>query len=65
MIDDSRDCKLGSLMDFVDCFFILKIFTKFSVCLTESFFSIIFFVTKIALSKPTKILAWPDDIFLV
>ena len=46
------------LFDFTyDCFFFLKIFTKFSACLTESFFSIILDATKSALSNPTNTLA--------
>ena len=41
-----------------------KILTKFSVCLTDNFFSIILAATKLALSNPTKILAWPAVSFL-
>ena len=43
--------------------FFLKIFTKFSVCLTDNFFSIILLAIKDAFSRPTKILAWPAVIF--
>ena len=50
---------LASFEKFVFCFLFLKILTKFSDCLTESFFSIILFATKLALSRPTKILACP------
>ena len=40
-----------------------KILTKFSDCLTDNFFEIIFFAKSIALSRPTKIFAWPCDNF--
>ena len=44
-------------------FLFLNIFTKFSDCLTESFFSIILLAIKLALSNPTNNLAWPALIF--
>ena len=47
----------GSLDDLLFLDFFLKIFTKFSACLTDSFFSIILLATNRALSRPTKILA--------
>ena len=65
LIEFSKNFKFESFVLLNDSFFILKIFTKFSDCLTESFFSIIFFATKLAFSKPTKILACPCVKFLV
>ena len=49
----------------LDFFLFLKILTKFSACLTDNFFSIILLATNKALSRPTKILAWPVEIFLL
>ena len=60
----SNDCKLMSRCPLKDCFLILNIFTKFSACLTERFFSIILFATNSELSRPTKIFACPGVIFL-
>ena len=48
MIDCSRALRFISFEELKDCFLILKIFTKFSDCLTESFFSIILFATNSA-----------------
>ena len=45
--------------------FFLKILTKFSACLTESFLSKIFSAINSALSNPTKILACPVVIFFL
>ena len=59
MIDVSKDCKFESFKFFGDPFFILKTLTRFSACLTESFFSIILLATCVGLSKPISILAWP------
>ena len=56
---------LGSLTCLEEIlFFFLKIFTKFSACLTDSFFSIILLATNEAFSNPTRIFACPADIFL-
>jgi hypothetical protein len=52
----SNSLIFGSLWSLSLFFFVLKILTKFSVCLTESFFSIILLATKVAFSRPTKIL---------
>ena len=65
VIESSSACKFASFDGLIDCLFTLKIFTKFSVCRTESFFSIIFFAKNAALFKPIKILPCPDDIFFV
>ena len=65
IIKASNDCRLGSFKIFRDCLFILKIFTKFSACLTERSFSIILFSVYYALFNPTKIFAWTGDNFLV
>ena len=56
-IDSSKFLKLGSLLKILDPFFFLKILTKFSDCLTESFLSTILDAIKLALSSPTKIFA--------
>ena len=64
MIEDSRAFRFVSSVDLNDCFFILKIFTKFSVCLTDKFFSTILLAISSALFKPTNSFACPDDIFL-
>ena len=57
VIDNSKAIILVSfvLLDFI--FLFLKIFTKVSACLTESFFSKILVATKLALGRPTRILA--------
>jgi hypothetical protein len=57
LTENSNACKFVSLNDLFDDFFILKIFTKFSACLTERFLSTIFLATNSALSKPTRIFA--------
>ena len=46
---------------------LLRILIKFSVCLTESFFFIIFSAKKVAFSRPTKIFAcpWVNLLFLI
>ena len=63
-IDCSKFFIFGSFEDFNAFGFFLKIFTRFSLCLTDSFFSIIFLARNNALSKPTKIFACPALIFL-
>ena len=54
--------QIVDLTDFI--FPDLNIRTKFSACLTESFFSIILFAINSALDNPTRILAWPAEISL-
>ena len=55
--DNSRAVIFVSLEIGDLCFLFLNILTKFSACLTDSFFSIIFDATKLAFSRPTKTLA--------
>ena len=62
--DDSNCLKFGSF-SFLITFLVLKILTKFSDCLTDNFFSTIFFATKPAFSNPTNTFAWPCVNFLV
>ena len=64
---NSRFFKFGSLTLNFGIFFVLKILTKFSACLTDNRFSIIFFAKKEAFSKPTNIFACPCDnlLFLI
>ena len=61
----SRSLILGSLERVILLPFFLKILTKFSVCLTDNFFSMILLATNTAFSKPTRILAWPEVIFFL
>ena len=65
IVEDSSSFKFASLDVLKDFFFILKIFTKFSACLTERFFSIILFAINSALINPTKIFAWTAVNFFV
>ena len=59
----SRFLIFGSLLKVDLTFFVLKILTNFSACLTDNFFSIILFAINRALSNPTRTLAWPEVIF--
>ena len=64
-IDNSSAIILVSFVFFDLYFLFLNNETKFSACLTDSFFSIILLATKLAFSKPTKILACPVVNFCV
>ena len=55
--DFSSCFKFASLKTILEVFLDLKILTKFSVCLTDNFFSMTFFATKKAFSNPTKTFA--------
>ena len=55
VIDNSKAFKLASLEAVNDLLLTLKILTRFSVCLTDSFFSMIFLAINSALSNPIKI----------
>ena len=52
-IEFSKSLKFASLEMIALVFLFLNIFTKFSDCLTDNFFSIILFATKRAFSRPT------------
>ena len=55
--DSSRFLIFGSLLIVELGFLFLNIFTNFSACLTDNFFSIILFAINNELSNPTKTLA--------
>ena len=55
--EDSNSLILESFEIYFSIFFVLKIFTKFSACLTDNFFSIIFFARKVAFSNPINTFA--------
>ena len=64
-MDNSRAIMFVSLIILDLGLLFLNNLTKFSACLTESFFSTIFDATKLEFSRPTKIFAWPEVIFLL